>query len=284
MELSQKEIDQFLKLYQGLLIYVEKKKRESKKDSSRKVIMKKEWVELRDIVLDNRGIIDEYIDDNPYNFKNEELKIVRQWKNGICSNFFIIKFEKEYTHMYDNESGKSYGVLSLNDPICEFIEYTPSYVRTFLLPFKGKIVYDGLLNTDNVFFYGSTSKSIMSMYKKSIAKYGLITSFDQEMKESSDEELLKFYLKTKDNVGMFYEEIEDIMAKNPSLEYIFQKEIGRINSRKIKSSLKSNGAKGYFAVLIDTVVSSASNKSDLNKRIEEVIPNEKRDWIYVFNI
>lgn len=284
MDLSQKEIDEFLNLYQGLLLYARNKKRASNKVSSDNLIPKKDWSKLRDIVVDNRSIIDEYIQDNPYNLKDRELSIVRQWKNGICSNFFITKFEKEYTHMYDNESGKSYGVLSLNDPIYKFINYTPSYVRTFLLPFKGRVVYDGLLNTNNVFFSGSTSKSIMSMYKKSIAKYGLITSFDQKINETSDEDLLKFYLKTKDSAEMFYDEIEDIIVKNPSLEYIFHKEIGRIHSRKIKSKLKSNGVKGSFAVLTETIVASASNKADLKKRIEEVVPNEKRDWIYVFNI
>ncbi|MEN6379846.1 MAG: hypothetical protein ABFD15_09755 [Methanofastidiosum sp.] len=284
MYLSQKEIDEFLNLYQGLLLYARTKKRASNKLSQDNIIPRKEWDKLRDIVVDNRSIIDEYINDNPYNLKDEELRIIRQWKNGICSNFFITKFEKEYTHMYDNESGKSYGILSLNDPICQFIKYTPSYVRTFLLPFKGRIVYDGLLNTNNVIFTGSTSKSIMSMYKKSIAKYGLITSFDQKINETSDEDLLKFYLKTKGSIEMFYDEIEDIIVKNPSLEYIFQKEVGRIHSRKIKSKLKSNGVKGSFAVLTDTIVASASNKNDLEDRISEVVPEERRSWIYVFKI
>ena len=284
MYLSQKEIDEFLNLYQGLLLYARNKKRAPNNLSPDTLIPKKEWNKLRDIVVDNRSIIDEYINDNPYNLKDGELRIIRQWKNGICSNFFVTKFEKEYTHLYDNESGKSYGILSLNDPICQFIKYTPSYVRTFLLPFKGRIVYDGLLNTNNVFFSGSTSKSIMSMYKKSIAKYGLITSFDQEINETSDEDLLKFYIKTKDSIEMFYDEIEDIIVKNPSLEYIFQKEIGRIHSRKIKSKLKSNGVKGFFAVLTDTIVASASNKKDLEDRLSEVVPEEKRSWIYIFNI
>ncbi|KYC52616.1 MAG: hypothetical protein AMQ74_00683 [Candidatus Methanofastidiosum methylothiophilum] len=284
MKLSQEEIDQFIRLYKSLLIYAKQKNKGFNKLSKEKRMYKDEWLNLRDILANNMTIIDEYINENPYNLKSEELNIIKQWKNGIYSNFFIIEYENEYTVMYDNQSGKSYAVMSLNDPISEFIEYIPSYVRTFLLPFKGKIVYDGLINTDNVIFVGSTLKSIMSMYKKSIAKYGLIKSFDEKINEHSDEELLKFYLKTKSNLDNYYDEIEDIIVKNPSLEYIFHKEIGRINSRKIKSKLKDNGVKGFFAILTDTVVASASNKSDLNKRIEEVVPNEKRNWIHIFNI
>jgi len=133
----------------------------------------------RDKLLDNIGLIDDFVDENPYQFPEKELSNVLKWEHFISDKFFVERDLKNYTvFLNDGEPPKAYGVLGLTDEIIEMIPYPlPVYVSAVLLPWKGQIVYDGLISTYNVVFGGGIRKSLKETYRQAKAQ-GIITSLE----------------------------------------------------------------------------------------------------------
>lgn len=170
--LSKKDKDLFYKLYFGLLDYT---------NTINDIIpglkiygkLHNEPEKLTDIINylweHKDTIIDEFIKENPFNFNEEELTIVDNFKKGIRAVFIIVSFEDEYTTFMYND--KIYMVKGLNGNIDEIVSYKdiPTPVLTTLLPFKEYIVYDGILlagNTNLGYEFEKTIKEIYDDCKK----------------------------------------------------------------------------------------------------------------------
>ena len=110
-------------------------------------------------------LVEKFIKENPYKFNQEELDIVRDYKKGLAGLFMIVKYEKDYTMIISIE--KAYMVKGLTCPIDEIVPYNelpcPAMIR--LLPFKGMIIYDGILAS-----YGESIKMSAVMRQKIIAE------------------------------------------------------------------------------------------------------------------
>ncbi|MDR2713308.1 MAG: DUF6398 domain-containing protein [Clostridiales bacterium] len=78
---------------------------------------------------------------------------------------------------YD-DTKKLYGVCGISDPIKETLpDNIPFIVETVLLPFRGKIIYDGLFFTFNVSFGKNIRESVRVSYNEAKEKTGIIESF-----------------------------------------------------------------------------------------------------------
>jgi hypothetical protein len=78
---------------------------------------------------------------------------VRKWKGFISGNFHIFRYLKGYT-IFIGEGSSVYAVLSITEPFQDVLHGhpTPINVEAVLLPFKGCIVYDGMLKMYPIFF------------------------------------------------------------------------------------------------------------------------------------
>jgi len=195
--------------------------------------------------------------------------------------------------MSQEEECKVYGVLGISDEIVDIVQMKlflglPALVKTAILPFKDKIIWDGLLRSYNVIIGQGMKRSLNEEYKLSKAKYGIIDSLpfeiDKESLESRDEKMLEYYLSTKENRECYCNEIEDIASKSDFLFARFYQIMGKINSRRIKKALKEEQIKGHFAVLYEAVVASGSTKKKLEENIRDIVPGDKMDLIYRFRI
>jgi hypothetical protein len=108
--------------------------------------------DIRDAVYANMELIEQFVEENSPGFNDEELDIVRRWRQFLTGNFFIERFLSKYAIFIKDK--KVYAVLGLNDPFDSFVarESLPFYVQTVLLPFKGKIVYDGMMHAHRIYF------------------------------------------------------------------------------------------------------------------------------------
>lgn len=219
MILDTEEKNLFFKLYFNLLAFADKRFKILNVNGSSDVKGKPldKIVGLRNQIFDNLDIMDEFINKNPGKFSGDELEIIRSWKlHHVRGTFFIVKYLKRYTVLLrDEDPPKAFGVLGLNDPLYIPDFPLPILVETILLPFKGKIVYDGLLNVNTVIFGPTIKREIYERYKLAKAIYGIITTLPIPKKsvEFSDEEKLKFYLSDKTLREKYAEEIEELIAK-----------------------------------------------------------------------
>jgi hypothetical protein len=68
-------------------------------------------------------------------------------------------------------------VLALSQPFKDLIgPYLPVLTQTVLLPFKGVIVYDGLMSSYNISFGPGIRRSLNESFKDAKARHGIITS------------------------------------------------------------------------------------------------------------
>ncbi len=73
-----------------------------------------ERMEVRDALYDDVGLIDSFVEENPFGFSPGELEIVSSWKHFLRGRFFLIKHLKKYSIFLDEESPpRAYGVLGL---------------------------------------------------------------------------------------------------------------------------------------------------------------------------
>ncbi|WP_028315266.1 hypothetical protein [Desulfatibacillum aliphaticivorans] len=135
--------------------------------------------QVRDALWDNADLIDSFVEENPFDFTQEELAIVLGWKGFIKGDFFIERLLKKYAVFIKDKT--VYGVLGLVQDFDEFIEKwdIPLYTRAVLLPFKGKIVYDGLMHFHHLHFGGGIKEELKFIYMRAKQNDCIIESFDE---------------------------------------------------------------------------------------------------------
>jgi len=201
MKLSEAEIKLFYKLYHPLLLYAARKTGQAKNVSVAgeiKQIPFKKLNEVRTALYGAGDLFEAFIAENPLQFSPEELEVVKSWKNFIKEKFYVVRYLKDYAVFLTGDSpAKAYGVRGLYSSFAEvFGADLPILLETVLLPFQGKIIYDGLAAPFNLQFGSGIRQGVEESYKKAKAEHGVITSFDAPVEEQTDVALLKFYLRT----------------------------------------------------------------------------------------
>jgi len=294
MRLNDKDYAQFLKLYSGLTYFVGMDTQIFPEDFSFLEFMNKVTIQdrmkTRDKLFEHPEYFDDFVKHNKDNLSAEEREIILGYKNFVKDKFFIVKFLAKYTVFMNDDY--VFGVNALGDAFDSFFHKSelPVIATTVLLPFKGKIVYDGLMLNSNISFGSNYTTSILLTYNELKAKYGIITTLpvDEEIKnkEFSDLDKLLLMMKTKKSRDNNYYEINDLIDRNPSLYPDFLKEWGRVSATAFKKKLKEiNVKKQHYAVYNNVVIASADSKKEVEAKVEKLVAKkEDRDSIYYFNV
>ena len=135
-------------------------------------------LKVRDALNANLDLIESFVAENPAHFSDDELDIVRSWRHLVHGKFYVFRELKKYTVFLSTTSpGIAYGVLALSQPFEDLIgPYLPVLTQTVLLPFKGMIVYDGLMSSYNISFGAGIRRSLNESFKEAKARHGIVTS------------------------------------------------------------------------------------------------------------
>ena len=61
--------------------------------------------------------------------------------------------------------------------------------------------------------------------------------------------------------------------------------MGEIRAKAHRRELRKIGIKsGWFAILDDKIVASGKTKEELEKNLNEIVPKDKRDCVYIFKL
>jgi hypothetical protein len=185
MKLSKQDADLYFDLMWSLQFFVNRKLGLLPKVPSTAVyqnLPQEEKLKVRDALYAQPGLIDEYVQENPDRLSAEKLAMVSQWKDFVKGEFYIERYLKKYTIFIGGD--KVYGVLGLYQGFEEMIHksYLPMYVRAVLLPFKGQVIYDGLLQSYSVFFGGNIKRELKEQYLRAKQREEIITGFEVEKK------------------------------------------------------------------------------------------------------
>ena len=135
---------------------------------------------VREVLWKNPGLIDDYI--NETILPQEKIDILKLWrekhKKGI---FLIFEFRPEYAvALAQDEHGEDrlYGIKGISNPVAITLQRgLPAQIETVLLPFKGRIIYDGFISSMSIRFGEGAKAAFRGMYDKAI-EHGIITMLD----------------------------------------------------------------------------------------------------------
>lgn len=289
MKLSTEDTDIFYKLIWSLLFYTNQKFPVIKnlKEPMLKYEKPEDIFNLHEKLFTNPELIDSFAAENPFSFNQEELEIIKSWKKFVKGKFLIVAHLKNYTIFLSAEKEqKAYGVVGLLDEIKDVMPpFLPQYVNTILLQFRGRITYCGQISSYRLHIGPNMRRSIQDEYQKSKSMFGIITSLDEPFveKKESDEELLRYYLRSADRRMEYGGEILNILEKNPALKSVYSIEIGRAYAKYAGKKLSEIGAlTAWFAVFEEIIIASGQSEKEARERAYAVVPQDKRAGVHVF--
>src|SRR5262245_47805608 len=135
-------------------------------------------LKVRDAFLGHTDLIQSFADENPARLTTDELAIVRSWRHLVHGKFYVFRPLKQYmVFLSTDQQPIAYGVLALSQPFEELVgPYLPVLTETVLLPFKGLIVYDGLMSSYRISFGPGIRRSLNEGFKEAKARHGIVTS------------------------------------------------------------------------------------------------------------
>lgn len=140
-----------------------------------------EKLKVRDELWNDPKLIDSYVEENPDALPSAELEIIGKWKDFVKGSFFIFRHLKKGSIFIKEE--QVYSVHGIFDPLDEIVpSYAlPQMVETVLLPFKGQIIYDGLLSGYRVHFGGGIRSGLNRTYTVAKHKERIIATLEPDL-------------------------------------------------------------------------------------------------------
>jgi len=133
---------------------------------------------VRNAMMGRPDLLNSFVTLNPWGLPNDQLDIVRSWRHSIKGKFYVYRQLKSYTVFLSAEGPAiAYGVLDLLNPLSSLIkEPLPVFAETVLLPFRDKIINDGMLTFFSVSFGPGIRRSLNERYTEAKASRGIVTT------------------------------------------------------------------------------------------------------------
>ena len=288
MNLSAEEAKLFYKLDWGLMHYANRKYGIVKDVDTPNFRGRnlKEISRLKEKIFSEPEIIGSFASENPLGFSEDELAIVKSWKNFAKGEFYVIShLAGGSVLLAQGEPPKVYEVAGIMDRLEDLLPFTPCMIKTVLLPFKGRIVYYGIFNTYNVMFGGGMRKSLGEEYARAKAEHGLIASLDAPAAKNpaGDADLVRFYVQRRESDPECRSELAELLTKKPELHNTFVLEMGKKCARVYRKNLKrANMRTCWLAVFFDTIIASGGSEREAIERAGKLVPADEAGAIYVF--
>jgi hypothetical protein len=182
MILDPDDAERFFKLHKALMLFVDRRFKVVKPPAaSSKTIVAlppAQRHKVRDALVEHLDLIDAFVEENPYQLDSDHLDIVESWHDLVAGEFYVLRHLKKYTvFLTAKEPTIAYGVVGLSEPFEEVIQQPlPFLCRTVLLPFRGRIVYDGLLSGYNLIIGSNMTRELNDAYNTAKERHGVVTS------------------------------------------------------------------------------------------------------------
>ncbi|MEP6645976.1 MAG: hypothetical protein ABJC12_02715 [Saprospiraceae bacterium] len=122
----------------------------------------------RQKLIENENSIPLYLTHHSHQHSREEINILSGFSLGITDKFIIYKLFS--TRAVFTTKNKFFYVHALGDPFDLLVDEIPCLVKTTILPFLGKIVYDGFLEPFNIEFGPNILHSLRVEWKEAKEK------------------------------------------------------------------------------------------------------------------
>jgi len=132
----------------------------------------------RDKLYENMELLDEYIKIRSDSLTIDQIKILEGFKKKIKSDFVILKCLAKHAIFIDTTNHKIYAVKALADRFDNFFSEFPVLCNTTIIPFKDKIIYDGFISSNGIYYGKNMTKDMNEDYKQAKINKAIITTIN----------------------------------------------------------------------------------------------------------
>ena len=139
-------------------------------------------LKARNALWEDPSLIGGYVQANPDTLPPDQLQLVNKWRDFVKGSFFIFRHLKKGS-IFIGKDDRVYAVHGIQDPLEEVMpSYAlPKMVEAILLPFKGRIIYDGLLSGYSIHFGGGIRSNLNRLYMAAKQSGRIITSLEPDL-------------------------------------------------------------------------------------------------------
>lgn len=137
---------------------------------------------VREALWKQPEMIDVYVQENPHVLSSDELDILRRWRlHFVKGTFYIFRHLKKGS-IFIGDKDKAYMVTGIKTELEDVVPTfaLPHMVDAVLLPFKGKLIYDGLLPGYNLIIGGGIRSNLNHAYMVAKEKDRIITTLESD--------------------------------------------------------------------------------------------------------
>lgn len=182
MMLSIEDVKQFFRLHRALMFFVNRTLQVIDKEvatpEAYSSLPPTSRIKVHQALLERRDLIDAFVAENPFGFDEDDRAILRSWNDLVTGKFLAFRqLRKHMIFLTTEEPVIAYGVVALFDPFeAIFGPDLPQMLATTLLPFKGMIVYDGLVTAYSITFGGGYRRGLNESYQEAKERFGVVES------------------------------------------------------------------------------------------------------------
>ncbi|MGA8348749.1 MAG: DUF6398 domain-containing protein, partial [Isosphaeraceae bacterium] len=186
MQLPLEDVELFFRLHRSLMFFVNQRlnviDEKIATPDAYSALPPTTRIKVHKVLLEHMDLIDAFANENPFGFDETDLEIVRSWKHLVAGTFYAYRQLQQYmVFLSSTEPVIAYGVVALFDPFEVVIgPHLPRMVKTTLLPFQGRIVYDGLVTGYNMTFGSGVRRRLNDSYKEAKERFGIVTSLPMQ--------------------------------------------------------------------------------------------------------
>jgi hypothetical protein len=242
---------------------------------------------LRQALYDDISLLDEFVAANPDNLPEGHLAIARTWRYFKADTFYIFRYLKKYTVFLDSgDPPRAYGVLGLTSDFDEIIPRRPPImVEAVLLPFRDKIVFDGILKPYNIYFGGGIRRSLNEAYRLAKERFGILTSLLPEAGEgdvgAANTRGLKAFEKWLLRSGLRPQTVERHVS---NVRLFAEKHLARMEPPRTLFDIEPTDVLDYLAKGLPPEAKRKNTIVSFKKFFKFMGDTERMDWETVYEI
>jgi hypothetical protein len=182
MLLQSQDCQQFFKLHRALMFFVNQRLKVISDEVATPDVFSSlppaTRLKVRDAFLEHTELLQTFVEENAAHFTREELDIVSSWQHFVRGKLYAFRqLKKHMIFLSSGEEAIAYGVLALSQPFQDLLgPHLPVLTDAVLLPFKGMIVYDGLITAYPISFGAGIRRSLNEHFKVARAMRGIVTA------------------------------------------------------------------------------------------------------------
>jgi hypothetical protein len=188
MILSPKDAEAFFKLWNSIDAYVCRRTGAmpgvAAPNEVRQKYSTEDLARIRRALWDDPAILEAFTSENPFGLSAEEIEEVRRFRHAVRGKFYVERCLKNYVVFISvGDAPRVFGVVGLHDRIDEVLQRVrpvgyAATINAVLLPFRGRIVWDGIVSVDPVTFGPGIRRRFQETYLRAKERGEIITSLN----------------------------------------------------------------------------------------------------------